>query len=789
MNTAREPRLPRLVEAYSFDLFDTLLGRHFACPTDLFHEVERRLEASGLDHQSFARLRELTEFKLRQSADFKSEVTLAQIYSALEAETGFGANWQEAAMKIELDVEREALFSIPAGLTLLNRARKRKKRILFTSDTYFPRDFLEPLLREFDILVPGDRLYLSVESGLMKSTGDLFSHVASSEGIKPSRLFHIGDNEESDFRMALSAGWKAAVFRPTEPNRYETPEAEPQSNSARLAQSLFHGLRRKLRLLNSEETVKDRVIFETTIDVAGPLIIAYTAWCLRQAVERGIDRLYFLSRDGEILHQIAERLNEGSEHPVELRYLYVSRQSLLLPALSESLEEELAWILAPTAVLTVRIALRRVEIAPEAVADELAQAGFPPNLWDLNLTDAQRKTLGQCLLTPGLRKRLIQQGERARQNAIAYLEQNGLMSDHSFAIVDIGWRGTLQKCISRLLDSAGQTAPVTGFYFGLLGTKRHKPEDELVSFFFDTSDTSKVDALVYLVAVLELFVAAQHGGVAGYRTVNGKAEPTLRREKNAHGLAWGLATQQRAMLKLTEALCAQPGFDLAARNVSEDTVRNLERFARCPSLEEAQIYGAHLDAEDQNESVFAPLARPFSFRDLRRHRDEGFLHHHNEWSAGAVALTLPIYRRWLGMENTLEQRHPVCGPGVIPLTGFGPVEGPNSEFQLPRFVWAYGPDCSLEINLPETGRHSLAMEIKNYHGDQALTFFIADQVIAEIDIPPNLGDLGSDGFRAIVSLPEEGRHHHLQIRSKHWSPDERPLAVVITRIELCASDR
>ena len=421
---------------------------------------------------------------------------------------------------------------------------------------------------------------------------------------------------------------------------------------------------------------------------------------------------------------------------------------------------------------------------PEAVADELSRAGFPPNLWDANLTGAQRKALEECLLTPGLRERLAGQGERARQDAVAYLEQNGLMSDHSFAIVDIGWRGTLQKCISRLLDSTGRTAPTTGFYFGLLGTKRHNPEDELLSFFFDTSDTSRIDANVYIVAILELFVAARHGGVTGYRTVNGKAEPTFRTVRNEHGLAWGLATQQRAMLELTEALCAQPGFDFGVDAVNEDTVLNLERFARCPSLEEAQTYGSHLDAEDQNESVFAPLARPFSFRELRRHRDKGFLHHHNEWSAGAVALTSPIYRRWLGTQNTFERQHPICGPGVVPLTGFSSVEGPNREFQLPRFVWAYGPGCSLELNLPETGRHSLAMEIKNHHSDQALAFIIAGQVIAEIDIPSNFGDIGSAGFRAIVQLPEDGRHHHLQIRPRHWSPDERPLAVIFTRIEL-----
>jgi len=787
VNSDREPRLPRTVEAYSFDLFDTLLGRHFACPKDLVLEVEQRLRASGLGLKSFAHHRVLAESNLRQNGEFRREVTLAQIYAELGNAEHRDESWQNAAIRVELEVERESIFPIPAGLALLRRARSRKKRILFTSDTTFPRDFLEPLLREFGISRPDDRLYLSVESGLMKSTGELFHHVASSEGINPSRLFHIGDNQESDVRMARAAGWKATIFRPTESNRYEIPSAEPESDPARLAQSLFHGLRRKLRLLDSAEAKTDRVIFDTTIDVAGPLIIAYSAWCLRQAVERGINRLYFLSRDGEILYQIAERLNQKLRYPVELRYLFVSRQSLLLPALHDPLEEELAWILAPTAVLTVRIAFKRVELAPETVADELTRAGFPAEIWDDNLTEERRKALGECLMTSALRERLIQQGEQKRKDAVAYLEQNKLTSDSSFALVDIGWRGTLQKCISRLLESTGRTDPVTGFYFGLLGTRRHKPDDELVPFFFDASETSMVDPHTYLVGVLELFVAARHGGVSGFHMVDGKVEPAFRTVQNENGLAWGLATQQRAMLELTEALCAQPGLNLAVDAINKDTVLNLERFTRCPSHEEAQVYGAHLDAEDQNESVFAPLARPFSFGELRRHRDKGFLHHHNEWSAGAVALTSPIYRRWLGVENTLVRQHPICGPGVIPLAGFGPVEGPNQEFQLPRFVWAYGPGCSLELDLPETGRHLLAMEIKNYQGNQGLEFIFGDEVIADIEVPPNLGEIGSEVFQAEIRLPERNGCLCLKIRPRHWSSDERPLAVIFTRIELRAS--
>ena len=65
VNPDRDPRLPRLVEAYSFDLFGTLLGRHFAVYKDLVLEVERRLKATDLGRKDFARLRVLAESNLR----------------------------------------------------------------------------------------------------------------------------------------------------------------------------------------------------------------------------------------------------------------------------------------------------------------------------------------------------------------------------------------------------------------------------------------------------------------------------------------------------------------------------------------------------------------------------------------------------------------------------------------------------------------------------------------------------------------------------------------------------
>jgi len=775
-------RLCKRIRIRSFDLFDTLIARCLIRPTDLFLEVEQRLIRAGNSIPEFAQRREQAEFGLRKARGFGTEVSLEEVYSALAADVGQDHQWMESAMAAELRAEHDLLFPVPEGLELLQKARKKGTQILFVSDTYLPRSFLEPLLAEFGILKNGDRLYLSVESGLMKSTGELFHHVAQSEGVKPSRILHTGDNRESDFKEAVKAGWKTVLFRPMASNRYENPSVDSDSVPERLAQSFFHGIRRKLRVEHHASTTRDRVIFDSTIGVSAPLLISFTHWCLQQAVARKLTRLYFLSRDGEILLKIARGLNKTYRYPVELRYLFASRQALLLPSLEEPLEKELDWILAPTAVLSPRIVLRRVNLKPEPLEDALEQAGFPLGAWDTHLDDSNRARLAEFLLSPRIREHIHKNARAARLLAETYLEQEGLTHDTAFAIVDIGWRGTLQTCISRLLETMGHDQPVCGLYYGLMGRKRHKPEDELDAFFFDTARPSAVDSIDYLVPVLEMFVAAQHGGVSGYQLENNEVTPSFRSEKNDRALSWGLGVQQEAILALADALSRQPALKIDSNAIHRDTVRNLEQFARNPSRAEARVFGSFLDAEDQNEAIFVPLAKPFRFMELRRHRDEGYLHHHNEWRAGAIALTHRLFRRCLRVENTVDEQHPICDAGVKPVEGFGPVERPNSKYHLPRFMWAYGPRCTLEVEARDDTRTELEFDIRNYHANQRLEFSTGGQILLEVDIPQNFGEKPTEPCRVTVNLGPRHETIRLEIRPLQWARDDRPLAVILSSV-------
>ena len=79
----------------------------------------------------------------------------------------------------------------------------------------------------------------------------------------------------------------------------------------------------------------ERVIWDVSADVSAPLIALFVDWCLRESRAAGIERLYFLSRDGQVMMQVAEILGLRDSDPTDCRYLYVSRQALLLPAVGD----------------------------------------------------------------------------------------------------------------------------------------------------------------------------------------------------------------------------------------------------------------------------------------------------------------------------------------------------------------------------------------------------------------------------------------------------------------------
>lgn len=119
---------------------------------------------------------------------------------------------------------------------------------------------------------------------------------------------------------------------------------------------------------------QERALVRIVSNVIAPMLTAYVSWVLRNARQQGIQRLYFVSRDGQIFYKIAS--NMRSDNDPTCHYIYGSRQAWFLPSVIEVKENELDW--AWTAGMSRRgiDILRRLDIDTSETRSILAQEGF-----------------------------------------------------------------------------------------------------------------------------------------------------------------------------------------------------------------------------------------------------------------------------------------------------------------------------------------------------------------------------------------------------------------------------
>jgi len=632
----------------SVDLFDTLVTRGFAHPADLFYALQEKLagdpECEKID--SFAEARISSEYRLREEAGFKKEVTLDEIYNRWRVDFGLPQALTDRVRAMEMELEEQNILPIKPMADVLKGVKEiLKVKVILISDTYLPRGFVANILERHRLAGLFDRLYVSSAQGVLKSTGDLFRLVKKEENMPVKKWLHIGDNAVSDHEIPGKMGIKTYRFTDACLTRYEksfaphpAPRTGPRPGHTG-SPSTFAALLRQARLECPYKKENEKIIWDTTIDVSAPLMIAYVSWCLEKAQAWDTNRIYFMARDGQILAEIAAILNRPAS-PLEIRYLYVSRQALLFPAMQGVDDESLNWILTPTSLLTPRIILKRLNIVPGEIASLLEKYGFQ-NV-DKKMSRAELPAFASLLRDRDIRLLVEERTQEYRANTLGYLEQEGVTKEGRFALIDIGWNGTLQRSISRLLETTNKTFPVKGLYFGLRRVLKHKDSDKLETFFFSPGKSRGLEKESHIIPIIELFSAADHGGVLKYEFKDTRYQPVLRDGENSRGVRWGVKVQHRAMTCLAERIAGisldelLPGID-----------QNLRQFVRAPSLREAKVYGSYLDAEDQNESYYSPLARKYNLFELYCHYKHGYRHHHNEWVEGARRLSRGLCGRYL----------------------------------------------------------------------------------------------------------------------------------------------
>lgn len=603
------------MKLHSFDVYDTLLTRRVAVPADLFQLLGGQLRAAGLVASSpdeFADHRSRAEVAARQMAP-AGEARLCEIYLKLAETCGWNEAQAQQALEMELQAESQNTQAVPAMAETVQRARADGFQVMFLSDMYLPTPFIAGLLQREGFLSDGDELIVSGEHRQGKHDGRVFQMIRQKyPGI--SEWHHTGDHPRADVEVPRRFKIHAHPETRCTLSAHER-FVRGKGRSVALWRSQFAAAMKLARLAGVPLPEPQRAVWESGTNVVGPLWFGFAEWCLAEAQQRGIKRLYFVARDGQIFHKIASEIARHRNIPVECRYLYGSRQAWHLPGLVQLDEEAFKWIFNRQRYLTVEQVLKRVGLEPQDFRTELAALGILQPTWTADLTSEQTRRMQELLQTPALREAIQQRVTESRDLALRYLRQEGILDGTPYALVDIGWHGNMQRSFGNLLRAAPERGNllITGFYFGLKRRPADTGLDQFVGYWPETlPEYAGLRALN--LTLLEMMAAADHGTVLGFRNADGEIKPVLDGDRNEAALTWGLDVLQNAALKFATSWL---GFDPLSpddrgrfQSLSRQALLN---FIAAPNLSEATVWAQFPHSGEQIERHKESVAPALSF--------------------------------------------------------------------------------------------------------------------------------------------------------------------------------
>lgn len=451
------------VHVIVFDIFDTLLTRPLLNPEKIKSIIAKQV--GGETGNRYLELRAIAESQARQKAG--RDIGLDAIFEELANLSGLSSENVTQLRHLEETIELEAVAPRPEAIALLQLAMTLGKRVLLASDMYLPKTTIEAMLRKNGITA-WHQLYLSSDIGLRKDTGDLYRHILSQEQVTPDAVIVIGDNEHSDVQVPGNMEIKTFhVLRPVELAR-AIPRLGPL-----VEQSLYQDNLNVQLTLGMLVRENYQPLFYPHFDpsdlvpatpwsigftVAGPLVLSFIQWLTAKASADGIQHLYFLAREGQILKMVYDRWFSNDTDAIASDYLVLSRRTVAVPMIS-NFEDilELARVQFSPCSLTIFLQERYGLTLSQEEYDEFAKRKLWPKNKLVSVEDQNIEHLIPLLQT--LKERILAQAQDEHPSLLAYLNNLGFNSTVSSAIVDIGYAATIQGRLNRLLNQT-----IHGYY-------------------------------------------------------------------------------------------------------------------------------------------------------------------------------------------------------------------------------------------------------------------------------------------------------------------------------------
>ena len=490
-------------DVVSFDIFDTLVFRNVAKPLDIFRIVENIVKKE-YNFDDFTRKRIEAESNARKIAK-NGEASYDEIYAQLKNEIK-DENIIKNIKKCEKDIEERFIVQNPFMKKIFDYCVEKNKKIILISDMYLDVSFIKKLLKKCGYS-DNYKIYVSCESRKNKGSSELFKFVQNKEKLNFGKWIHIGDNYNSDYAVPKSLGMEAFNYKNVD--SYENVEYDS------VFESIIIGTINNFLYNGNEISYWDKF----GIKYLTPLYIGFTNWIYQMTYK--CDNIYFLARDGYIVKKIFELFPNDKY----IKYLYVSRNSTQIPVvLSGNSEDKIKFILSSIeGHITLKKLFNNCKLETKKEYEKIIKLyGF--DSFDNEIKDRQRYDALKCVCA------VLNDAEdkiKADKELVKkYLEQEGLNNFDTINVIDIGWGGSIQASIQKILNKK-----VRGYYLGTINRGDYDFNLNSFGYLFDQDNDIYDKSMIFSqVMMYELIFSAPHGSVNRYEEEDGKIVPVLKKQ-------------------------------------------------------------------------------------------------------------------------------------------------------------------------------------------------------------------------------------------------------------------
>ena len=548
----------QMIEKYeyiSFDIFDTIIKRNVLDEKDIFQIVELKYNQKYTDKISNFKYERINAEKIARNKTEEEEITMDEIYKELN----FEDETKNILMNIEIETELNLCTSNPYMKKIYNECRKNNKKIIFTSDMYLPEKIIRRILEKNDYEF--DFLFLSSTYLKRKKNYSLFLEILNNLNISKKQIVHIGDNIKSDYVVPNMNGIKAILIKK------ECYNYSIKVKDKSLTYSIISAT------ANNSINKNDNVYKLLGNAILGPLLLGYVKYINKYITENNLNKMFFLARDGKIIMEAYKLMFPNSLQ--EIYYLNVSRKSIIYASLYKISEyKEFNKIIKP-------LMRRNASVEDVLINFDLDVKKYEKNLYEKNILlnykyfYLSNEKLKDCFNL--IKNEIYIKSKNQNKLLIKYLKEQ--FFEGKVCIIDIGWRGTIQKLLNDICKDYIDVN-IVGLYYGI----RNNNVGFAKGYIYEGEKSLEFNEINYSIGLFETLFLTCEGSTIGYELCNNKVLPKLKSVEHNKEEIINLSTLHLSALDYIRKLVSL-NVDSILSDDYKDYFKNYEMIAVNPNLD------------------------------------------------------------------------------------------------------------------------------------------------------------------------------------------------------------